>query len=213
MENENDSKKKIRKAKKTYKSNVSHKPGSIVIKYTKTNKDFIVPVRQTDGAAAYDVYSPEDIILYPMKVTHFNLGFKCEIPKGQKLELYSRSGLTKKGVWVANQPGKIDSDYRGEMGILLTYMPFDASNIINNMYNALRHYLLNAKPSGNLMDSASKRALQILEETGKLMPFEIKKGDRIGQIEVASTSTINWTEQNSLSDTDRGAGGFGSTGE
>ena len=77
------------------------------------------PVRKSNGAAAYDLFSDETIALPPHMVTTIRTGISLEIPRGWKGEIYSRSGLTLKGVVVANQPGKIDSDYRGPIKILL----------------------------------------------------------------------------------------------
>jgi dUTP pyrophosphatase len=79
----------------------------------------LVPVKKSSDAAAYDLFSIETIGLPPNKVTAVKTGVALEIPKGWKGEIYSRSGLALKGLVVANQPGKIDSDYRGPIQILL----------------------------------------------------------------------------------------------
>tara|TARA_Y100000034_G_C6825277_1_gene372034 strand:+ start:215 stop:640 length:426 start_codon:yes stop_codon:yes gene_type:complete len=77
------------------------------------------PEKSTEGSAAYDLYTPEKVRLPSGKVTIVHTGLSMEIPEGYKGEIYSRSGLATQGVWVANQPGKIDSDYRGEIMVLL----------------------------------------------------------------------------------------------
>ena len=77
------------------------------------------PEKATEGSAAYDLYTPEKVLLPPGKVTAVPLGLAMETPEGYKGEISSRSGITSQGVWVANQPGKIDSDYRGEIKVLL----------------------------------------------------------------------------------------------
>ena len=77
------------------------------------------PVRKSNGAAAYDLFSDETLGLPPNMVTVVKTGVSLEIPRGWKGEVYSRSGLSLKGLVVANQPGKIDSDYRGPIQILL----------------------------------------------------------------------------------------------
>ena len=78
-----------------------------------------VPVRKSNDAAAYDLFSDETLGLPPNMVTAVKTGVSLEIPRGWKGEIYSRSGLALKGLVVANQPGKIDSDYRGPIKILL----------------------------------------------------------------------------------------------
>ena len=80
-----------------------------------------VPEKKSFGAAAYDLYYPYDdaVTLYPNDLRIVSTGLAMEIPEGWKGEIYSRSGLATKGIFVVNQPGKIDSDYRGEIKILL----------------------------------------------------------------------------------------------
>lgn len=100
-------------------------------------------------------------------------GIHVAIPEGYEIQVRPRSGLAlKHGISIANTPGTIDSDYRGEIGIIL----------INHGYN----------------------------------DFEIKDGDRIAQLCLRKTESIEWDEVNSLQslgDTERGEGGFGSTGK
>ena len=91
------------------------------------------------------------------------------IPKGYEAQVRPRSGLAiKSGISVLNSPGTIDSDYRGEVGIVLINLS-DKNFIVNN-------------------------------------------GDRIAQLIVTSFSKISWLESKTLDATDRGDGGFGSTG-
>ena len=80
-----------------------------------------VPEKRTFGAAAYDIYYPyeEPLTLYSGDLRIVSTGLAMEIPEGWKGEIYSRSGLASRGIFVANQPGKIDSDYRGEVKVLL----------------------------------------------------------------------------------------------
>jgi len=78
-----------------------------------------VPVKKSNNAAAYDIFCDERIFLEPNSTTSVRTGICMEIPVGWKGEIYSRSGLAYEGVFVANQPGKIDSDYRGEVKVIL----------------------------------------------------------------------------------------------
>ncbi len=92
-----------------------------VVKFKRLCPSARAPEKKSFGAAAYDIYYPyEDaIILYPGDLRIVSTGLALEIPEGWKGEIYSRSGLASRGLFVANQPGKIDSDYRGEIKILL----------------------------------------------------------------------------------------------
>jgi len=91
------------------------------IQFKKLCKGAQLPEKRSFGAAAYDLYYPYDepITLYPSDLRIISTGLAMEIPEGWKGEIYSRSGLASRGIFVANQPGKIDSDYRGEIKVLL----------------------------------------------------------------------------------------------
>ena len=81
--------------------------------------DAQLPSKGSDGAAAYDLYSMENVYIPPGEIAIVNTGIAMQIPKGWKGEIYSRSGMAAKGILVANSPGKIDSDYRGEVNVIL----------------------------------------------------------------------------------------------
>ena len=91
------------------------------VKFKKLCPGATIPQKKTVGAAAYDIYYPyqEAVTIYPGDLRIVSTGLAMEIPEGWKGEVYSRSGLASKGIFVVNQPGKIDSDYRGEIKILL----------------------------------------------------------------------------------------------
>ena len=140
---------------------------TLQVKIKRCSPSVCLPTRKTEGSAAYDLYASEDRSLFPGIVTTVPTGLCMEIPKDWKGEIYSRSGLASKGIFVANQPGKIDSDYRGEIKVIL--------------YN-----------------------------TNK-WEKQIRMGDRIAQFEIQPVYGIEWNEE-TLSKTARGEGGFGSTG-
>tara|TARA_R100000951_G_scaffold31124_1_gene26715 strand:- start:7044 stop:7475 length:432 start_codon:yes stop_codon:yes gene_type:complete len=89
------------------------------VKYTKMHPDAELPTKGTPNAAAYDLVAIEDVFIPVGETVMVRTGLAMQIPDGWKGEIYSRSGLTSKGVVVANSPGKIDSDYRGEIKVLL----------------------------------------------------------------------------------------------
>lgn len=134
-------------------------------------KGAIVPEYKTAGAAGADVcaFLEESVTLATGKRVLVPTGLSFEIPEGYEIQVRPRSGLAfKNGVTVLNTPGTIDSDYRGELKILLVNHG-DADFVINS-------------------------------------------GDRIAQIVVAPVTLGIFTEASELSETERGAGGFGSTG-
>jgi dUTP pyrophosphatase len=128
-----------------------------------------LPAYATDGAAGMDVVSAEDVTLAPGARHAVATGLAMAIPPGFEIQVRPRSGLAlKHGISVPNAPGTIDSDYRGELKVIL----------INH----------GAKP------------------------FEILRGDRVAQLVLAPVTRAAWLTVDELESTERGEGGFGSTG-
>ena len=128
-----------------------------------------LPAYATKGAAGMDVVAAEDVTIPPGRRHAVATGFRVAIPEGYEIQVRPRSGLAfKHGITVPNTPGTIDSDYRGELKVLL----------------------INHGPSD----------------------FEVKRGERIAQLVPAAVTLARFAEVEELDDTDRGAGGFGSTG-
>lgn len=128
-----------------------------------------LPQYQHKNDAGLDVCAIYDHVIFAgdRKLIHTGLAF--ELPDYCQIEVRPRSGLAlKHGITVLNSPGTIDSNYRGELGIIL-----------------------------------------INHGTEK---FEIKAGDRIAQIVFMPFYTANLVDSELLEDSDRGVGGFGSTG-
>ena len=134
-----------------------------------TDKNATMPEYKTAGASCADITSIEAFTLWPKQRKLVHTGLQVELLEGFECQVRPRSGLAlKHGITVLNSPGTVDSDYRGEVGVIL--------------YNA------------------SDR------------PFEINIGDRIAQIFVGEATQHKFVEVNYVGDTDRGDGGFGSTG-
>jgi len=133
--------------------------------------DMDLPHYATEHAAGMDLMAAIEgtLTLEPGKRAIVPTGLSIALPVGYEAQVRPRSGLAAKhGVTVANAPGTIDADYRGEVGVILV----------------------------NLGDEA----------------FTIERSMRIAQMVVAPVTTIKWVQTESLPDTERGSGGFGSTG-
>jgi dUTP diphosphatase len=133
--------------------------------------DLPLPKYATEGSAGMDVYAAVDspITIKSGKVALVPTSLAIALEAGYECQVRARSGLAlKNGIFPLNAPGTIDSDYRGEVGIILA---------------------------------------NFNEED-----FEIKRGDRIAQLVIASYEHIAWDLVDDLEETDRGKGGFGSTG-
>ena len=176
----------------------------------KSHPDAKTPHKAHKDDAAYDLYSCEDVELKPYEVTMVNTGLKMEIPKGHKGEVYSRSGLASKGVFVVNQPGKIDSGYRGEIKVLLLYAP-PMNDTLSSLVKSLVTLSKEFAPVGHNMSEAFKNFRKNLENISLPNTYYIKKGDRIAQFEVNPCLDLEFKEGN-LSSSERGTGGFGSSG-
>jgi len=105
----------------------------ITLKIKKSPKAKL-PVYKSSGAAGADIFSLLD---YPMKIEHGEIsliptGISIEIPEGFEAQIRPRSGLALKyGITILNTPGTIDSDYRGEIKIILINLgkkPFTVEN-------------------------------------------------------------------------------------
>ena len=142
----------------------------IKLQIKKLNSLAQIPAYQTKEAAGFDLHSIEDVVIAPSERKLIGTGLAFEIPKGYEIQIRPRSGLAYKyGITVLNSPGTIDSDYRGEIKVLL----------INHSNES----------------------------------FEIKVGERIAQAVIQAVIQATFEEVSELSDTNRGAGGFGSTGK
>jgi len=90
-----------------------------------------LPIRQNIGDAGYDVCSNEVVVLDPGEVKLIKTGVYMEIPDGYECQIRPRSGLALKyGITVLNNPGTVDSTYRGEVGVILmncSNKPFNIS--------------------------------------------------------------------------------------
>ena len=144
-------------------------PVGVQVKRLPHGEGLPLPAYATAGAAGMDVVSAEDVMLASGARHAVATGLAIAIPHGYEIQVRPRSGLAlKHGISVPNTPGTIDSDYRGELKVIL----------------------INLGPE----------------------PFVIARGDRVAQLVLAPVVQAAWDEVAELDATERGAGGFGSTG-
>ena len=141
----------------------------IEVKRLTNGEGLPLPAYASDGAAGLDVVAAEDLILEPGARHAVATGFGLAIPPGFEVQVRPRSGLAlKHGITCLNTPGTIDSDYRGEVKVILANLGAE--------------------------------------------PFEVRRGERIAQLIPAPVLRAAFREVRELSETERGIGGFGSTG-
>ena len=138
----------------------------------RTNRKVITPKYKTDGSSGVDLsaFLEKKVVIKPNSSELIPTGLQVAIPEELEIQIRPRSGLAaKERIGVLNSPGTIDSDYRGELKIIL----FNHGN----------------------------------------KDFIINNGDRIAQMVLVPILKMEFEEVDSLPDTVRGQGGFGSTGK
>lgn len=144
----------------------------IPVKIVKLNPEAIIPQYAHPTDAGADVCAIEETKIEAGETKIVKTGIAVAIPAGYEIQVRPRSGLSlKSGLRIANAPGTIDTDYRGEIGIIMT----------------------------NTKD----------------IPYVIEKGMKIAQLVISQVPRIRWDEVATVEDlgtTERGEGGFGSTG-
>ncbi len=91
-----------------------------------------LPTYETTGSAGMDIRAQLDdpVVLQPLERTLIPTGLYIELPQGYEAQIRPRSGLAaKKGITVANAPGTIDSDYRGEIKVIVINLSNDTHTL------------------------------------------------------------------------------------
>ena len=130
-----------------------------------------LPAYETAGAAGMDVRAAVDapLTIAPGAIVLVPTGLVLEVPPGYEMQVRPRSGLAARhGITLPNSPATIDSDYRGEVRVIVQNLGAE--------------------------------------------PFVVERGARIAQFVLQRVPRVEWIEAERLSDTERGAGGFGHTG-
>jgi dUTP pyrophosphatase len=89
------------------------------VKIITIHDDAVIPTRAKEGDIGMDLYSVDDVIITAGTVKMVHTGICIKLPNNTEAQIRSRSGMGKKGIMVANQPGTIDTGYTGEICILL----------------------------------------------------------------------------------------------
>jgi len=150
---------------------MAHESSKLRLRIKKKDGNITLPEYRSLGASGMDIraFIGEDLTIPSMGRVKIPTGLFLEVPEGCEAQIRPRSGLADKwGVTVLNAPGTIDSDYRGELEVIL---------------------------------------VNLGEES-----FTVKNGDRIAQMVISPVIRACLSETGFLSETERGNGGFGSTG-
>ena len=145
---------------------------TIHVKFAKLNGNAQLPTQGSAQAAGWDLYALEETKVVKGASVMIPTGLACAIPEGWEGQIRCRSSLGKKGMILPNGVGTIDSDYRGELKVLATWI-------------------------------------------GDGDSFTVGKGERVAQMLFAPVPLVRIEEvtQDELDSTERGEGGFGSSGQ
>ena len=157
----------------------------ISVGFKRLSDDAIIPTKAHATDSGFDLYASKDVIINPGETTVVPTGIAIELPPGYEATVRPRSGITAK-TKLRVQLGTIDNEYRGEIGVIVD--------------NIARYGLGVDYYSFYDCDS----------EWGA---YKIRKGDRIAQLVIQPLPTVEAYEvDGELKETDRGEGGFGSSG-
>lgn len=177
------------------------------VKIKKLHEDSIIPKYQSKGASGFDLHALEDVELQAGETKLIRTGLAFEIPEGHELQIRPRSGLSlKTKLRVANAPGTCDSDFRGEVCIIMENTENFLTSIMKNFKTKFERLI----EPGEYMIKPFMFLVQNLVNIFN-NPCQIKKGDRIAQGVICPIVQAEFVEEE-LTDTERGAGAFGHTG-
>ena len=144
----------------------------LTVEFARLDDEARLPTQGSPQAAGWDLYALEETIVVSRKSSMIRTGLSVAIPEGWEGQIRCRSSLGKKGMIMPNGVGTIDSDYRGELMVLATWI-------------------------------------------GEGKKFIVAKGERVAQLLFAPVPkvTIQEVSPEELGNTERGKGGFGSTGK
>ena len=145
---------------------------SLEVPFARLDKRAVLPTQGSSQAAGWDLYAIEDTVVPKGTSVLISTGWAAAIPEGWEGQIRCRSSLGKKGMIMPNGLGTIDSDYRGELKVLATWI-------------------------------------------GEGDGFTVKAGERVAQLLFAPVPLVTLVEttMEALDQTERGEGGFGSSGQ
>lgn len=165
---------------------------TIPVKVKRLRPDAIIPKYATEGAAGFDLHAANDVIVQPGETVLVPTGLAFEIPRGYEIQVRPRSGISLK-TKLRVQLGTCDADYRGEVGV-----------IVDNAHTGKYGIEIAEDINGEHVEQTRNNCYK--------GSYIIRKGDRIAQGIVAPVERAAFEVVEELTETERGADGFGSTG-
>jgi len=170
------------------------------VKIKRLSEDAVLPKYAKEGDACMDVVAISCKYDEELDCFVYGTGLAFELPENYDMKIYPRSSIRKTNCYLSNSVGVLDSGYRGEL--IFSFKPRTSSVIAAFIQAAIKAINRIGKHVGlgsfNLTVPEAKA------------PYEI--GDRVGQIQINRYPSVNWIEVKELAESERGAGGHGSTG-
>lgn len=190
------------------------------VKIKKLVPEAVIPAYAKDGDMGMDVTATS--VEYDKKLDCFvyHTGLAFEVPRGYGMLIFPRSSNRKTNSYMANHVGILDSGYRGELLLCFKYkesVPFILSSFRSDKFLERIANNVDIKDAKALATALIKTSNDIVDNDVELDKFMMnfapyKVGDRIGQIVIVPYPTIEFEETDTLSESERGTGGHGSTG-
>jgi dUTP pyrophosphatase len=164
------------------------------VKIKRLNENAVIPKYAHDFDAGFDLVATEDVIVEPGETVKVPTGLAFELPPHYEMQIRPRSGVTLK-TKLRVQFGTVDAGYRGEVGVIV-------DNVASDPFSSFDHY-----PNG-----IDGKPIERQEQEYEYDTYIIRKGDRIAQAVIKPIEQAQFIEVDTLSETARGEGGFGSSG-
>ncbi|MGM0966974.1 MAG: dUTP diphosphatase [Bacillota bacterium] len=160
--------------------------------------DATTPTYAHSTDACFDLYASHSVVIRPGETALVPTGLAFEIPPGYEMQIRPRSGITLK-THLRVQLGTVDSGYAGEVGVIVDNKEWNSKRYGAHILDVTGEYVPSLDYSGEL-------------EGFPLGTYIIRKGDRVAQAVIKPVEQATFTVVDALEDTERGTGGFGSSG-
>lgn len=175
-------------------NNTTTKRPTAAVKIKRLHPDAVIPRYARAFDAGFDLVAVEDVLILPGETAKIPTGLAFALPDGYELQVRPRSGISAKSkLRISNSPGTVDAGYRGEVCVLM-----------DNIRQA-------AGETGTICLDVSDKPVESAQPVDR-HAYLIRKGDRIAQGVLAIVPIADFEEVDELDETERGAGGFGSSG-
>ena len=176
------------------------------INFKKLSETAIAPNKSHYNDSGFDLYADEDATLTYGETKAIATNIALELPDGYMADVRPRSGLTSKTALRVHY-GTVDAGYRGGIGIICENASAENARY-SDAYSVAAALGVATSKDSDKIDNLLEKSNEYNEKS----VIGIKRGDKIAQLVIQKIPDVQLVEADELNDTERGAGGFGSTG-